>query len=486
MADYVAVLNRAIASVGATTAEARQALYDKARKALVAQLESREPPLTALQLAEQKALLDRAVREVEAQHSGQAFRPAAPMQPPAPPSSEPPVGSPAQPAAQVQPPAARRDGPSEDAPVEDSAAEDGTIPEATARGRETFRAAVSESAQLGHAAASASRGARTMLDEVGRGPSEADEIAAIVEQVEAREEERMAARRDAAPLSPPPVGGAAGEPVTDSGTHDVPVRTGRGVMGWVWLVLIFLVLAGAVGLVWTQKDTIGGWFTQIAGVDSDRTPPVPEKNEDRLSDAQPVPEEAEPRQGEEGAEAPPSVAPAGPPETQAALIEENPDDASRAQVHQGTVRWTAREDGGETVVEAQIDIPEKRLVLAMTIRKNGDATLPASHVIELLFTLPTDFSGGGVSNVPGLLMKATPQAQGAALAGESIRVTNGYFWIGLSDADVELRRNMNELRQRDYIDIPVIYDNGRRAILSLAKGPDGDAAFEEAFRAWAD
>jgi len=138
------------------------------------------------------------------------------------------------------------------------------------------------------------------------------------------------------------------------------------------------------------------------------------------------------------------------------------------------------------VVEAQIDIPEKRLVLAMTIRKNGDATLPASHVIELLFTLPTDFSGGGVSNVPGLLMKATPQAQGAALAGESIRVTNGYFWIGLSDADVELRRNMNELRQRDYIDIPVIYDNGRRAILSLAKGPDGDAAFEEAFRAWAD
>ena len=67
-----------------------------------------------------------------------------------------------------------------------------------------------------------------------------------------------------------------------------------------------------------------------------------------------------------------------------------------------------------------------------------------------------------------------------------MRVTNGYFWIGLSNADVELKRNLQELKSRGFIDIPLVYDNGRRGILSLAKGPDGEAAFSEAFAAWGE
>ncbi|MGE0232285.1 MAG: hypothetical protein AB7O39_11945 [Flavobacteriaceae bacterium] len=473
MADYVAVLNRAIASVGATTPEARQALYDKARKALIAQLESRDPPLTALQLSEQKSLLDRAVRQVEAEQTGRAFTPSTPPARPTPPASSPSMPSP--------PPAAAA-APQTPSPPPATQVPGGDASQAAARGQETLRSAVDDSGQLGHAAASASRGARNMLDE-SEEPSESDEIAAIVRQVEDREHARLSASRAG---TPPPFVRAGGDRDrhhdADEDMEGSRARSGRGLMGWIWLLVILVVLAGVGYLGWSQRETLGSWVAQMTGGEEGSST-VPVKNEDRLSDT-PVRQAEQPAQPAPTQQPAPSAESAGPPATQAALIEENPDDPSRAQIHQGKVRWTARQDGGETVIDGQIDIPEKRLVLALTIRKNGDQTLPASHVIELLFTVPADFSGGGISNVPGLLMKATPQAQGAPLAGESVRVTNGYFWIGLSNAEVELRRNLNELKQRDFIDIPVVYDNGRRAILSIAKGPDGEAAFDEAFKAW--
>jgi hypothetical protein len=44
--------------------------------------------------------------------------------------------------------------------------------------------------------------------------------------------------------------------------------------------------------------------------------------------------------------------------------------------------------------------------MTMSFRRNTDPSLPASHTAELTFILPQDFSGGGVGNVPGILMKS--------------------------------------------------------------------------------
>ena len=33
------------------------------------------------------------------------------------------------------------------------------------------------------------------------------------------------------------------------------------------------------------------------------------------------------------------------------------------------------------------------------------AALPASHTVEVMFTLPPDFPHGGITNIPGVLMK---------------------------------------------------------------------------------
>jgi hypothetical protein len=81
-------------------------------------------------------------------------------------------------------------------------------------------------------------------------------------------------------------------------------------------------------------------------------------------------------------------------------------------------------------------------------------------------------------------MKTSEQARGVPLAGLAVKVTNGYFLIGLSAVDIDMQRNIEFLKSRDWFDIPIVYTNGKRAILAVEKGTPGSRAFEEAFRAW--
>jgi len=110
--------------------------------------------------------------------------------------------------------------------------------------------------------------------------------------------------------------------------------------------------------------------------------------------------------------------------------------------------------------------------------------LPASHTIEIMFKLPTDFVGGTISNVPGVLMKQAEQTRGVPLAGLAVKVTNGFFLIGLSAVEADRERNVQLLKERAWFDIPVVYGNNRRAILALEKGTPGERAFAEAFNIW--
>ena len=67
-----------------------------------------------------------------------------------------------------------------------------------------------------------------------------------------------------------------------------------------------------------------------------------------------------------------------------------------------------------------------------------------------------------------------------------MKVTNGYFLIGLSAVDIDKQRNIQMLKDRDWLDIPIVYTSGKRAILAVEKGTPGQRAFEEAFRAWGE
>ena len=138
----------------------------------------------------------------------------------------------------------------------------------------------------------------------------------------------------------------------------------------------------------------------------------------------------------------------------------------------------------ELAVRADIEIPERKLRMTWSLRRNSDKALPASHTIEIMFTLPADFPEGGIGNVPGVLMKQSEQARGVPLAGLAVKVTNGYFLIGLSAVEADQQRNIQLLKERDWFDVPLVYTSGKRAILAMEKGAPGTRVFEEAFRAW--
>ena len=70
------------------------------------------------------------------------------------------------------------------------------------------------------------------------------------------------------------------------------------------------------------------------------------------------------------------------------------------------------------------------------------------------------------------------------LSGSSIKVTPTSFLIGLSGLESDAQRNLELLSERSWLDIPVVYGNGRRAIIAMEKGTSGERAFAEAFKVW--
>ncbi len=226
---------------------------------------------------------------------------------------------------------------------------------------------------------------------------------------------------------------------------------------------------------------------------------IPEETEtseaiadDPVADAEPEPE----AEAEVAVATPPAAAsndtisdftPSG--SQTAVLYEEAGQAGEPGQTLRGGVEWSMvrQSIGGgdpEPVVRAVSTIPDRDMTTTVTIRENLDGALPASHLIEIAFDLPEGFDGGEVKNVPGLIMKESEQSRGEALRGAAARVSSGLFWIALSENAADRENNLRLLRERDWIDIPILYDSGRRAILTLRKGSDGLQSVNAAIQAW--
>src|SRR5271170_7416289 len=97
MADYHPLIARAVDGLGTSTGEARRALYERARAALVAQLRAIEPPLSESDITRERLALEDAIRKVEAETVRKARaepRPGAPPLRPSPSSRPPPASAP--------------------------------------------------------------------------------------------------------------------------------------------------------------------------------------------------------------------------------------------------------------------------------------------------------------------------------------------------------------------------------------------------------
>jgi hypothetical protein len=531
MADYYPLIARAIAGLDPSApGESRRALYERARAALIAQLRSVEPPLSESEITRERLSLEEAVRKVEseaAQRARDASRSADPTRTPsragsalranARPGARPPEIAPAAGQSQPQqpprprqppPPLPRNDRPplgqdDRQDPFQARGArpetprqpqvsmQDPQLPptrerQAARRGSDTappeapgmrgFRDITADADDLGHAAAQASRAARKTYANVPSPSPEFDRLEPVMEDrgfdseaPYSYDESAEEAERYAPPQPSPP------RPRLTPDRGREPKRGTVFPFKSAIAVGIVLILVGA-GILWGKSvvNTVSGLLKSSSTVVETPKDPSTPGTKPKIADRVGQPSSSE------------QLAPVA---QKVVLYDEDPSDPKGKQ-YVGSVIWRTEpikatgNQKADIAVRADIEIPDRKFKMTMSFRRNTDATLPASHTVELTFTLPADFSGGGVSNVPGILMKSNEQARGTPLAGLAVKVTDGFFLVGLSNVEADRVRNLPLLRDRSWFDVPLVYVNQRRAIIAIEKGAPGERAFSDAFAVW--
>lgn len=175
---------------------------------------------------------------------------------------------------------------------------------------------------------------------------------------------------------------------------------------------------------------------------------------------------------------------------QKAIFYEERTNVAQGSAEPGSVVWSVVQEspGGdlppEPAIRAEATIPGKDIQLRMTIRRNADNTLPASHILEMIFLTPDGFEGGGIENILRVALKSSEQDAGNPLIGLPAKIADGYFLVALDATKAGMDANLNLLRRQSWIDVPVVYKSGRRALFTLEKGIPGEKVFEDAMKSW--
>jgi class 3 adenylate cyclase len=453
--NYHRLIVRAVNGLDMSTAEARQAVYERARKAAVARLRFNQPALSKADIAKECLALEEAIRKVEADAARKS-----PTQTPAERrSATPPGGAPDGGARAASRPLQRNraNPPPADLPWAGWPTELPDAREQWLSGRDAYD---EEAPQIpAKEPAASSHKFEPHLDSEDVNSVDSDSWQERDLELAYEPEEEYERTRAALPYG-----------------------------GLVRLLAVLIILAGVVAVVSWQWSVITEFYqffshtgTRLQNRASQKTPSALSKFSGRAPQEQdtvqapgaPVP----------GAQAAPAVA-------QQVVLHEEDRNGQQDRRYMGSAVWrteTVSPGAGlapELAVLADAEILERRMTVAWSLRRNVDKALPASHTIEIKFNLPADFPGGGIANVSGILMAQAEQVRGSPLAGLAVKVTDGFFVIGLSAVDPDMQRNEQLLKGRSWFYIPIVYTNGGRAILAMEKGPPGDRAFVEAFAAW--
>ncbi|WP_315777695.1 MULTISPECIES: AAA family ATPase [unclassified Bradyrhizobium] len=171
---------------------------------------------------------------------------------------------------------------------------------------------------------------------------------------------------------------------------------------------------------------------------------------------------------------------------QAFLYHEDPQDP-KGKRYPGKVTWSIEQSKGPRLdaapaIKGEIEI-ENGTKATISLRRNADMEMPASHVMELKFDWP-DQSVSGLNSLRGIGLKGEEAERGTALVTQTARVTPKYFMVALSANEVDTKRNLMLLKGKQWFDIPIVYEGGNRALLSIEKGSDGDRVFKDVFASW--
>jgi hypothetical protein len=180
-----------------------------------------------------------------------------------------------------------------------------------------------------------------------------------------------------------------------------------------------------------------------------------------------------------------AIDPASVAGSQSLLLEAQAKGTTGAVPFSGTVDWSKGVDeNGQPTLIGKANIPARNLTVDVLIRKNSDPQLPASHLMEINFTVSDSFIGGSIAGLPGVLLKDEELTQGTPLVGASARVVGNSFLFALSAAPEDTAANTKLLTDRKWMDLALIYASGKRAIITLEKDDKAQQLFSDVFASW--
>ncbi len=386
MADYHSLIARAVAALPQSTPDARQAVYERARKALYNQLRGIQPPVAEDDIAAEGRALDEAIARVETESAAKK-------------AQAPQPGAGASAAHSI-----RRATPAERAPAgtEESNWRDAPYSHGASRGREF--------------------------------------------------------QRPPAPLPPAP-------------------RQKRSLRLTLSIAGVVVALVAIVGtLAWQLREQPED-LAKLKPEQSAASAPESGKINDRV--------------GGQGTGVKPA-APRGPavPVAQKAemWVGSLTEPTKVDRIYNGSVVWRLENVGGPgepigSAIRGDIDIPDAKLKMSLLFRKNTDATLSASHTINVSFTVAPGSPIGGVKAIGPIQMRRSDAQSGEKVVGIPVPITENNFLIGLMRGDHE-SRNILLLRSLTALDLPMQLADGRAATINMEKGPSGERVFADAIDAW--
>jgi DnaJ domain/MORN repeat len=180
-------------------------------------------------------------------------------------------------------------------------------------------------------------------------------------------------------------------------------------------------------------------------------------------------------------------APAAPPPGRAAMLVASADNPQKPVVSLGSTVWSlippVPNQPATVAVKAEADIPDLKMHASMTLRKNTDPTLQATHTIDLKFSFLEGAPITGFKDVGLPQMRKEDSTAAEALTSVKVKISDTYFLIALAKGDSDTR-NLDLMQTRSWFDFPLLLNDERIAKVVFQKSPEGQAMLEKAFDAW--
>lgn len=155
----------------------------------------------------------------------------------------------------------------------------------------------------------------------------------------------------------------------------------------------------------------------------------------------------------------------------------------------GSVNWrldgvlAGAERSARTAIRAEVSIPDAYVRMTILMQRNAEQTLPASHTIKITFAILPGGPIVGIKQIGSIQMRDENAANGDALVGATAQITDSVYLVGLARGDF-VGRNLDLLKNRGWLDVPLALTNGRIAKFSLEKDDIGSRVIAEAITAW--